>query len=38
MLGERMGELTEEAERERALKDIVDTTAREKGKAAEKKA
>ena len=35
MLSERMGELAEEAERERALKDVTDATARDKGKAAE---
>ena len=41
MLDERMGELAEEAKQERALKDVVDATARDKGKTtevAEKKA
>ena len=33
MLGERMGELTEEAEWERVLKDVVDAMTRDKGKA-----
>ena len=35
MLGERIGELAEEAKRERALKDVADVTAWNKGKAAE---
>ena len=38
MLSERMGELVDEAERERALKDVADAMARDKGKAAKKKA
>lgn len=35
MLGERMGELAEEAKWERVLKDVVDATARDKGKTTE---
>jgi len=35
MLGERMGELTEEAEWEKVLKDVTDAIAQDKGKAAE---
>ena len=35
ILGERMKELVEEAEREKALKDVANATARDKGKAAE---
>ena len=38
MLGERMGELAEEAEQEKVLKDVADAIARDKGKAVEKKA
>ena len=34
MFGERMGELVEEVEQEKALKDIADATALDKGKAA----
>ena len=35
MLGERIGKLAEDAEWERALKDVADAAARDKGKAAE---
>ena len=35
ILGERMKEFAEEAEREKALKDVANATARDKGKAAE---
>ena len=38
VLAERMGELTEEAEQERVLKDVADAIARDKGRAVEKKA
>ena len=34
MFGERMRELVEEAEREKALKDVANATALDKGKAA----
>ena len=35
ILGERLSELSEEAKREKALKDVANTTTRDKGKAAE---
>ena len=35
MLGKRMKELAEDTDREKALKDIANATAKEKGKAAE---
>ena len=38
ILDERLKELTEDADREKALKDVANATAKEKGKAAEKMA
>ena len=38
VLGERLKELTEDADWEKALKDVANAMAKEKGKAAEKKA
>ena len=35
ILGERLKELAEDTEREKALKDVANATAKEKGKAAE---